>query len=281
MPSPVTSRTPRVVVVDDDESMRTSIAELLTDCGIDVVGVAADGQAGVEVVEALRPDVVVMDLRMPRLDGAEATSRIRARDETVQVVLLSAYDDPALISGAKHRGASAYLVKGCAGGLVVDVVNNAHALASGLRDERDRARALRTEAPVRVVIADDVASDRENLAAVLEAVGGVEVVGVAADGHEAVRLATDLRPDVLSVDLRMPGLDGITVAIHVSALAPEVAVVLHSGHTDAEFVHDAKRAGAAGFLAKGSTFDHITTVMRAAVEQRRADLENVGKDPGN
>ena len=262
--TPAPPRPPRVVVVDDDPAIRTALAELLGDCGIDVVGTAADGQAGLELVAEQRPDVVLMDLRMPRLDGAEATERIRAGDETVQVVLLSAYDDPALMIGAKHRGAYAYLVKGCPGSLVVDVVMQAYALAAGLRGRRPEA--------IRVVIADDVEVVREGLAELLDALdSGFSVVGTAANGPDAVRLAVELNPDVLVVDLRMPGLDGITVAIHVGALAPHVAVVLHSGHTDAEFVEDARRAGAFGFLPKGSPAADIVQVLRDAVRARRAE----------
>ena len=260
---------PRVVVVDDDPSVRNAISQLLSDCGVDVVGTADDGQAGVEVVAELRPDVVVMDLRMPRLNGAEATRAMRLHDGNVQVVLLSAYDDPALMSGAKEAGAYAYLVKGCPGGLVVDVVMQAYALAAGLRG---RESDLAASELIRIVVADDVASVRDGLSDLLGCVdSGLSVVGTAADGNEAVRLAVELAPDVLIVDLRMPGLDGITVALHVGTLAPEVAVVLHSGYTDADLIEEATKAGASGFIAKGSSMEHIASVLRGVVTVKRSD----------
>jgi DNA-binding NarL/FixJ family response regulator len=260
------SQVPRVVVVDDDESVRTAIAGLLAACGIEIAGVAPDGEAGVELVARTRPDVVVMDLRMPRLDGAAATELIRAHDETVQVVLLSAYDDPSLVTGAKLNGAYAYLVKGCAGSLVVDVVTQAFALASGLRSQQS-AGATADDGSLRVVIADDVVTVRDSLTQMLKA-AKLSVVGAAADGRDALRLAVELQPDVLVVDLRMPGLDGITVATHVKALAPHVAVVLYSGHTDAEFVDDAYRAGVDGFVEKGAPVSEIITVVRQAVARQ-------------
>ena len=257
---------PRVVVVDDDPHMRTAIADLLTACGIEIAGMADDGVAVVELVADTKPDVVVMDLRMPRLDGAEATELIRAHDDTIQVVLLSAYDDPSLVTGAKLHGAYAYLVKGCAGSLVVDVVSQAYALASGLRSQQPPGTGGTDGQPIRVVIADDVVTVRDSLAATLRG-ADFSVVGTASDGRDALRLAIELVPDVLVVDLRMPGLDGITVATHVAALVPQVAVVVYTGHNDPEFVADAGRAGAA-FLAKGSNADEITAALREAVAAR-------------
>ncbi len=129
---------PSVIVVDDDRGLRDSMVALLEAYGVIVLGVAGDGGAGVDLVRAMRPEVVLMDLRMPVLDGLDATAVIRADDDAVQVVLLSAYDDPGLVESARGKGAYAYLVKGCRGARVVEIVNAAAAVARSRRKETVR-----------------------------------------------------------------------------------------------------------------------------------------------
>jgi DNA-binding NarL/FixJ family response regulator len=102
----------RVVVVDDVADVREGLARLLSRLGIDVVGVAADGLEALQVVAMMRPHVVVMDLRMPRMDGIEATREILARHPGTAVLMLSAYGDESLMIDAYMAGAHGYLLKG-------------------------------------------------------------------------------------------------------------------------------------------------------------------------
>jgi DNA-binding NarL/FixJ family response regulator len=103
---------PRVVVVDDNDMFREGVRDLLNDYEIPVVGEGATGWEALELAETLRPDVVLMDLRMPSLDGIEAARRIKEKFPEIQVVMLTAYDDPALREDAITADASAYLIKG-------------------------------------------------------------------------------------------------------------------------------------------------------------------------
>jgi DNA-binding NarL/FixJ family response regulator len=106
-PQPVT-----VVVADDQAAVREGLVLLLgTLPGITVVGQAEDGAAAVETVAATDPQVVLMDLNMPRLDGVEATRRIRADHPQTQVVVLTTYSDDESIIGALQAGALGYLTK--------------------------------------------------------------------------------------------------------------------------------------------------------------------------
>ena len=105
---------------------------------------------------------------------------------------------------------------------------------------------------LRVLIADDQALVRAGFRMILEAVEDLEVVAEAADGLEAVRLARELRPDIVLMDIRMPGLDGLEAARRVLAGAPdgETQVVILTTFDLNEYVYEALRAGASGFLLK-------------------------------
>ena len=101
-----------VLVVDDHPVLRAGLAQLLEQAeGIALTGVAADGAEGVELAMAREPDVVLMDLEMPGVDGIEATRRIRASREQTQVVVLTSFSDRARILDALDAGAAGYLLK--------------------------------------------------------------------------------------------------------------------------------------------------------------------------
>ena len=116
---------PRVLLVDDNQGFRTELRLLLEDCGIKVVAEGENGQEAVELAASIDADVVLMDLRMPVMDGLEAARALRARAPALPVIILSAYEDPALKSEAAAANAYAYLVKGCSGGLVLDTIEQA------------------------------------------------------------------------------------------------------------------------------------------------------------
>jgi DNA-binding NarL/FixJ family response regulator len=102
----------RVIVADDHHLVRQGIRSLLEKADdIEVVGEAAHGQEAVELVERLAPDVLVMDIAMPRLSGTQAAGRVRALGAATQVVMLSMYSDETLVRQALRNGARGYLLK--------------------------------------------------------------------------------------------------------------------------------------------------------------------------
>ena len=119
---------------------------------------------------------------------------------------------------------------------------------------------------IRVVIADDQRLVRTGLRMILTAVDDVEVVGEAADGHEAVAVCAEQRPDVVLMDVRMPGLDGIDATRAVVAHDdPPRVLVLTTFDLD-DVVYDALRAGASGFLLKDAPEDRLVTAIRVVAE---------------
>jgi AmiR/NasT family two-component response regulator len=101
---------PRVVLAEDEALIRLDLAEMLAEEGYDVVGQAGDGERAVRLVEELRPDLVVLDVKMPKLDGITAASRI-AEQRIAPVVILTAFSQRELIDRAREAGAMAYVVK--------------------------------------------------------------------------------------------------------------------------------------------------------------------------
>jgi DNA-binding NarL/FixJ family response regulator len=102
----------RVLLVDDDDLMRAGLrAVLSSDASVDVVGEAGDGRAAVESVQSLRPDLVLMDVRMPDLDGIAATREVLAASPDVKVVILTTFEQDDYIFGALNAGASGFLLK--------------------------------------------------------------------------------------------------------------------------------------------------------------------------
>ena len=110
---PVSAGTARLVLVDDDAALRLALHELLVDAGYDVVGEAGDGAAGLAVISEVRPDVVLLDLRMPGMGGVEMARQLRERSPNVRIIMFSAYADLGLQSILSDLGVSAYLIKGC------------------------------------------------------------------------------------------------------------------------------------------------------------------------
>ena len=129
---------------------------------------------------------------------------------------------------------------------------------------------------VRVVVADDQAIVRDGLVTVLGLEPGLEVVGEAADGAAAVRLALELRPDVVLMDLRMPVLDGATATARILAAAPAIAVLVLTTYADDDSIGGALRAGARGYLTKDAGRAQLVAAVRAAAAGQVTFAPEVG-----
>lgn len=138
----------RVVVADDQTVVREGIVMLLGLLpGIEVVGAAADGDEAVRLVAELAPDVVLMDLRMPRCDGVEATRRIRAEHPGTQVVVLTTFADDASLFPALRAGARGYLTKDAGGDEIVRAVESVLSGDAGLSPSIQRRLLERLSEP--------------------------------------------------------------------------------------------------------------------------------------
>lgn len=118
----------RVLVVDDQTELAEEIAEILqTDGELEAVGTATDGFDALKKMPELAPDVVLLDIRMPNMNGVVATQRIKTEYPDVRVVILTTFDDSDYILNAINNGASGYLLKDISGNALIDAVKNAYA----------------------------------------------------------------------------------------------------------------------------------------------------------
>ena len=119
-----------------------------------------------------------------------------------------------------------------------------------------------TETPIRVLIADDQALMRTGFRMILDAQGDVEVVGEAIDGADAIRQFQQLSPDVVVMDVRMPAVDGIEATRHLAALDRPARVLILTTFDLDEYVYEALRAGASGFLLKDRPPEELVAAVR-------------------
>jgi DNA-binding NarL/FixJ family response regulator len=117
---------------------------------------------------------------------------------------------------------------------------------------------------IRVVVVDDHQIVRDGLTALLGALDGIEVVGAAADGREALHVVAESAPDVVVMDIQMPHLDGIEATRFLTGRTPGLKVVMLTMNEDDDTILSAMRAGASGYLLKGSGADEVQNAIRTA-----------------
>ncbi len=118
----------KVLLVDDQQILAEGIKSVLeTSKSIRVIGIALDGAQAVEKCAELKPDVVLMDIRMPNMNGVVATKRIKETDDKIKIIILTTFDDSDYILSAINNGASGYLLKDIGSTALIDAVKNAYA----------------------------------------------------------------------------------------------------------------------------------------------------------
>jgi DNA-binding NarL/FixJ family response regulator len=168
----------RVLLVDDHQILREGIRRGLENAGEEVVGEADNGEQAIELVRSTSPDVVIMDLSMPVLDGVSATRRISEEFPEVKVVVLTMHDDPPRTRAALEAGAIAYLSKGTS---FADVLDTLRRVMAGEEVLSPHLAASMLEAAVSANTNEELLSERQT-----------EILQMIADGLSTKQVARDL-----------------------------------------------------------------------------------------
>jgi DNA-binding NarL/FixJ family response regulator len=230
----------RVVIADDTSDIRQLLRSLLDQDGTEIVGEATTGQEAIEAVERFRPDLVVMDYMMPIMGGIEATAEIKRRWPQVEILGYTSaqFEDTAeqmLRAGATETFDKLHIDQ------LVDAVGR---------------RLPRTSGRTRLLLVDDDADVRLMLRLRLE-MTNIDVVGEATNGLHAIEVMPDLQPDIVIMDLMMPGVDGIEATRTIRAEWPDVRIL---GYTSFP-THKLMEAGADQSFPKTDTEGLVQAVV--------------------
>jgi two-component system, NarL family, response regulator DegU len=178
----------RLLLVDDHRMLREGLRRSMETYGFDVVGEANDGEEGVRLAQALLPDVVLMDVTMPVLDGVEACRRIRQSCRNTRVVMLTMHADRQVISNAMRFGASGYLVKDSSTDEVAEAIRAAANGDGAITPDLAKSMLRETKMLMAPTVGESVISKREE-----------EVLQLVADGLSTVDVAAKLFISVKTV----------------------------------------------------------------------------------
>jgi two-component system, NtrC family, response regulator HydG len=240
-PHPWPNGAERVLVVDDEKSMRATLAAILRDEGYGVT-TAATGEEAVELCAKESFAVVLMDVRMPGIDGVEAFRHIRRHQQGVRIILMSAYSTDALRDAALDEGAVAFLAKPLVVETVVDLIRDVSSTAI-LVVEKDAETAT--------TLQEDLASR------------GYRVT-VTSSPHEALELIEQIRFDLVFVDVNLPAMNGLDLYLAIKKITPSAVAVMIAGMEE-EFealAREAVRRNAYTILKKPLEIERVLGLLQ-------------------
>lgn len=255
----------RIVIVDDNLSMRKVLATLFTGNGHQVVASFADGAGLAGCLRQDAPDLICLDYHLPGQNGLELLASIQAIAPDVDVLIMTASNDADLKGRAADAGASGFLRKPFSQPEILEELKHVEAarqvVAKTLgREAPAEERAARAEKLTAVVV-DDSGSIRLLLKGILEEIG-IKVVQTVANGAEGVEAAKKHQPDVVCLDVDMPKLSGLEALPQILAASPASRVVMVTGHPNKAFVEAAAAGGAKGYILKPLRPAYVQTFMK-------------------
>lgn len=202
--------TSTVLIVDDQDSIRMSLAAVLEDSGYNIIE-AENGYQAIDAVKQSSIDLVLLDIKMPGINGVQTFREIKKISPGTAVVMMTGFALEDLVEAALEEGAYSVVYK------PFDVEKIISLVESVIKS-------------VVILVVDDHSSDRETLSLILKEKG--YRVAEAAGGREAVDMVRSSRFDTILMDVKMPGMDGLTAFEEIKAIDPEAKVVFITGFSD-------------------------------------------------
>lgn len=237
----------RILVVDDEPHMRVTLSDILEDEGYQVE-IAASGEMAVEMCREEEYDVVLLDVRMPGIDGVEAFSRIRRHRPGVRVVMMSAYSMDDLKQQALADGAIAFMTKPLDIEKVVKLIDEVSDTAILVIEPDDE-----TAKPMREALKQE----------------GYRVT-LTDSPHTALELVEQIRFDLIFIDVELPSMNGLELYLAIKKLTPTAVTIMIAG-MDEEFESIAREAvqkTAYAFVKKPLELDYVLGMLRKVTHQR-------------
>jgi DNA-binding NtrC family response regulator len=288
----------KLLLVDDETDYVKAMAARLELRDV-ASRIATSGEAALEAVDEDAPHVMVLDLRMPGIDGMEVLEKVREEHPHVQVIVLTGRGTEEDEARARELGAFEYLEKPTDTAELLDTIRSAWSKAiellkqSGQEFSRSMMAAAMAEAGDTDTALEYMEEEKGEVVKGEEAepeerpAGGVKVLyvddeedfvrtlaermdmrdlggDVALSGQEALGMLEEDRPDVMVLDLRMPGLDGLEVLRRVKKAYPEIEVIILTGHGSEKDEEEARRLGAFDYLRKPVELETLMDVIRRA-----------------
>ena len=296
----------KVLLVDDEEDYVNTMAERMEMRDV-TSRVALNGEEALQMVAAETPDVMVLDLRMPGIDGMEVLERVKKEHPNVEVVILTGHGSEQEEKEARRLGAFSYLQKPADTNQILSVIRSAwsksvqaatefvkeskeefekSAMAAAYAEggvpemsrevmEEDNAKSsAKTPAAASIASARTLkvllVDDEEDLVKTMAERMEMRDLSseVAFDGQQALKMIEDEMPDVLVLDLRMPGIDGMEVLRRVKGTYPQIAVIIMTGHGSDEDEEEARGLGAFDYLRKPVDINQLMEVVKDAGRAR-------------
>lgn len=248
----------RTLIVDDHREAIQAIARFMeTQTRVEVVGTAEDGEQGLAMVESLQPDLVLLDLLMPKLSGVDVTVAVRKRFPSTRIIMMTVLETVTAKEIARNKGCDGFVTK-------------AH-LCTQL--PREMARIFPSFGRDVILLVDDEDGVREMVHQYLERMP--YVVLVASGGSEALEMAERYpgRIKLLLTDVAMPGMNGRELADRLLRARPETRVLFMSGGTDDPILLGRALKGEIQLLKKPFPMSVLTEKIRELMVEPIADLQ--------
>lgn len=251
----------RLLLVDDEVEFLDVTTKALTRRGF-VVGMAQDGETALMILSRQTFDVVVLDVKMPGLDGVDVFRQIKYLYPQLPVILLTGHGSIQQAFETSRDGVFEYLAKPCDIEKIAEVARRAHAQRPSAPPPQPQ-----TDDVIRLLFVDDEPELLESLAATLTR-RGISVT-TAQSGEQALKHLAEQPFDVALVDAKMPGMDGLALLRMIKKVQPMVEVLVLTGHPSMGMAVEGLKHGACDFLMKPQSPDVLAAKVRDAYRLRQ------------
>lgn len=264
----------QLLLVDDEEDFLQSAARAFERRGIGVQ-TAKDGVAALQIVDSYSFDVVILDVKMPGIDGAEVARRLRKEYPQLPIIILTGHGSIPKAFEAVKKGVFDYIAKPCNMDHLAQKVEEA--VRAHPIDTADKERkGISSTGKISVLLVDDEEELLSSLKPVLERRN--MIVAMAKDGGGALGVLKDIGVDVVILDVKMPGLNGLEILQLIKKDYNDKEVILLTGHPNVDDAMRGVKMGAREYLLKPPDIEELTQAIRQAFTHRQREIEAKRED---